>query len=413
MPIDVTSAVPAAPARSLRNDIRVISLVSIAHLISHFNIMLLPPLLPLIKADLGVTYEALGFAVTILNLVNLATQTPIGFLVDRLGARNLLIAGLLVGGIATAAVGLVQSYWLFMLMFGILGLSNSVYHPADYSILSGTVAPQRMGRAFAAHNFMGYVGFALGPPVMLTASALWGWRGAFAFAGLFSIAVGLLLVLQGGALRADRLAASGAASGAAKPAEPVNGTRVLTSTPVLLALLFYVFLALGTQGVNAFLVVALQMMYGTPIEYGSAALSGFLGAAALGVAAGGILADRTRHHDRVAAAGLFTTILMVLTVANVDLGNILLVVVMSVAGMLFGAINPSRDMLVRSITPPGQSGKVFAFVTTGFTIGGIIVPPIFGRIIDHGDPHWIFWISAAALVCAIVARPRRRSSADA
>jgi predicted MFS family arabinose efflux permease len=403
--MDASISTPAATARTARDDFKVAALVSSAHMTSHFYMMLLPPLMPLIKTDLGVSYEAIGYVITVYNLITIATQTPLGFLVDRLGARVLLIAGLALGGLSLIVAGMGQSYWVLMGAFAFLGLANSVYHPADYSILSSTIAPERMGRAYGAHNFLGYIGFAMGPPIMLGAAALWGWHGALTCAGMIGLAIGLLILWQADALRGDREAAHGSESvGGA-----VSGARLLTSPPVLLALLFYICVSVGSTGISGFSVVALQALYGTPLEFGNAALSGFLAAAAIGVAAGGVLADWTRHHDRIAALGLSSTCLMVLVVGNVDLGNVLVVMVMTLAGFMHGAINPSRDMLVRSITPPGQAGKVFGFVTTGFSIGGMIMPPILGHVIDQGDPRWIFWISAVALVLAIFARPRRRA----
>lgn len=402
--MDASISAPAATARTARDDFKVATLVSSAHMISHFYMLLLPPLMPLIKADLGVSYEAIGFLLTAYNLVTIVTQTPMGFLVDRVGARALLIAGLVVGGVSLLLAGMSQSYWLLMACFAFLGLANSVYHPADYTILSGTIAPARMGRAFGAHNFLGYIGFAMAPPIMLGASALWGWRGALTAAGVIGLAIAMLVIWQVEALRVERPVAP-KTRGAG---EAASGARLLTTTPVLMALLFYVFAAIGSTALNSFSVVALQMLYGTPLEYGNAALTGFLGAAAIGVAIGGVLADRTKHHDRIAAIGLSSTTAMVVIIGNFSLPSIAIVALMTLAGLMHGAINPSRDMLVRSITPPGQTGKVFGFVTTGFSIGGLIMPPILGRMIDRGGAQLVFWISAAAFCLAIFARPRRR-----
>ena len=221
------------------------------------------------------------------------------------------------------------------------------------------------------------------------------------------LAVALMVVVQADALRGGSEPARGKDGAGTATA----GARLLTSPPILLALLFYICTSVGSTGISGFSVVALQALYDTPLEYGNAALTGFLAAASIGVAIGGILADRTRHHDRIAAVGLLSTCLMVLVVGNFDLGNVLVVTAMTLAGFMHGAINPSRDMLVRAITPSGQTGKVFGFVTTGFSIGGTIMPPILGRVLDQGDAHWIFWISAAALMGAVFARPRRRAVA--
>ena len=82
---------------------------------------------------------------------------------------------------------------------------------------------------------------------------------------------------------------------------------------------------------------------------------------------------------------------------------------MSAAGLCSGIIMPSRDMIVREVTPPGSFGKVFGFVTTGFNIGGIVSPLIFGAIMDHGSPRLVFLLVAAFSLLAIltvVTRPK-------
>jgi MFS family permease len=65
---------------------------------------------------------------------------------------------------------------------------------------------------------------------------------------------------------------------------------------------------------------------------------------------------------------------------------------------------------VRAVTPPGSFGKVFGFVTTGFNIGGIVSPLVFGAIMDHGSPRLVFLLVAVfsvAAIATVVTRPRR------
>jgi MFS family permease len=104
----------------------------------------------------------------------------------------------------------------------------------------------------------------------------------------------------------------------------------------------------------------------------------------------------------VATAGLAGIALFIALVAQIDLGSLALVAAMSAAGFCSGVIMPSRDMIVREVTPPGSFGKVFGFVTTGFNIGGIISPLIFGAIMDHGSPKLVFLLVAASSLIAIV-----------
>src|SRR3974390_1556365 len=158
---------------------RMLGAVSAAHFVSHYYILLLAPLLPFVRADYGVTYTQIGLALAAFNIVSTVLQTPVGFLVDRLGARVLLIAGLLLGAGAFTLAGMVDSFWFFVAMFAVAGVGNTVYHPADYAMLSHHVPPDRIGQAFSVHTFAGMLGSAVAPGSLLMMQSAWGWRGAF------------------------------------------------------------------------------------------------------------------------------------------------------------------------------------------------------------------------------------------
>ena len=77
-------------------------------------------------------------------------------------------------------------------------------------------------------------------------------------------------------------------------------------------------------------------------------------------------------------------------------------VLFALAGFFSGPVAPSRDMMVRAITPPGASGKVFGFVTTGFNIGGLSRPLLFGMVIDHSEPRLVFWLVAILSLLTLI-----------
>ena len=162
------------------------------------------------------------------------------------------------------------------------------------------------------------------------------------------------------------------------------------SAPILLNLVFFALLAMISGGLYNYSVVALGALYGTPVTTANAALSGNLLLSAIGVLMGGLLVGRTTRHGMVATIGLAAMALFTALIAEIDLGTLALIAVMSLVGLFSGIIMPSRDMIVREVTPPGSFGKVFGFVTTGFNIGGIVSPLIFGAIMDHGSPRLVF-----------------------
>jgi FSR family fosmidomycin resistance protein-like MFS transporter len=378
---------------------KLIAGVCVAHLVSHYYMVLLAPLFAFIRADYGVSYTELGLALTAFSVVSATLQTPVGFLVDRTGARINLIGGLLLGASAVAVAGLADSFRVFIAMFAVLGLANTVYHPADYALLSERVAPGRMPHLFAFHTCAGMIGSAIAPVTLLFMQSVVGWRGAFLGASALGVAAAIVLATQGEwpekrAAHAPKPRAEPAASASAE------GWRLLLAPPILLNLAFFVVLSMVGGGLNQFLVVGLGALHGTPPALANTALTGLLTMSAIGVLIGGALATRTSHHNVVASIGLLVTGSVSTFIAFADPGALLLVLVVSLSGFASGMTMPSRDMIVRAVTPPGSFGKVFGFVTTGFHIGGMIAPVIFGQFLDHGMPRAVFLYVAC---CALIA----------
>jgi MFS transporter, FSR family, fosmidomycin resistance protein len=408
-----TQAATLSSGSGRRKETWHIALVSAAHFVSHFFIMLLPPLFVFIRADYGVGYTELSLAFVAFNVVTALLQTPTGFVVDRIGARPLLAAGLALGAGAFAVAALVHSFWVFLAMFAVAGLANTVYHPADYTLLSNRISSERMSHAFAIHTFSGMLGGAAAPGTLLLIYGFFGWRGAFLGAAALGLAVAVLIALSRG-LEPDHRQA-GKKTAAEAPGTP-SGLRLLLSVPILQNLLFFVLVTLASAGLQNFSIVTLGALYGTPLAVANTALSGFLLLTAIGVLSGGFVAARTPRHSLVAAAGLAGSAVVALVIGSVNPGTALLIAVMSLAGFLNGVIMPSRDLIVRESTPPGSFGKVFGFVTSGYNIGGIIAPLVFGTMLDHGSPRAVFFFVAAASLAAIftvISMPRWRAAAAA
>jgi len=397
------------------NDGRIVPLVCAAHFVSHFYILVLPPLFPFIREFYGVSYTQLGLALTVFNITTALCQTPAGFLVDRVGPRSVLVSGLVLGAACLAIVGAIPSFWLMVAMFALLGVANGVYHPADYAILSQLVSNERAGQAFSLHIFAGFLGTAVTPATMLILQQVLGWQGAFVAASVMGLLVAALFLAQPAALFEAPPKPVRPAS--ERPKDDKAGWSLLLSGPILLNLLFFVMITFSTTGIQNYSVVALGDAYGTPLSIASGALTANLLLSALGVLVGGVLAARTSRHEWVAAGSFAGIAVTGVIIGATDLNVALLFVVMSLNGFVNGLMQPSRDMLVRAVTPDGQFGKVFGFVTTGFNIGGIISPLMFGYVMDAGHPRWVFFMIGALSVLAILTIvprfARRRGTAGA
>jgi MFS family permease len=391
---DLRSEVPAG-----RQDLKVVSLIAAGHFLSHFYILVLPPLFPLLRSEYGVSYTALGLALAVLNGTTALTQAPVGFLVDRFGARSILIGGLALFALAIALIGVFPTYPALILLMMLAGIGNAVFHPADYAILSASVNVERMGRAFSIHTFGGYIGFAAAPVTVVFLAGLFGWQWALTICGGAGLLVALLMLANSGILLDDSATRHARAMQRQRHGADL---RLLFSLPILTSLAFFAMLALTHGGLSTFGVSALESLYRVPLVEANAPISIYLFASAFGVLAGGWAADRTRRHDWLVGTCMVMGAITVAPVAAFTPSLVLVSVLLGVAGFFSGAVAPSRDMMVRAITPPGASGKVFGFVTTGFNIGGLITPLIFGMVMDHSEPRLVFWLVAILSLLTLI-----------
>jgi MFS family permease len=392
-----------------RLESKALGLISSAHLVSHFYYLVLVPLFPMLKIRLGLDFIQLGLTITVFSIVSGVVQAPMGYVVDRFGARRVLTAGLALGGLAYISIGLFPSYGWILCASALLGVANAVYHPADYAILGSVIEPTRLGRAFSIHTFAGFLGGAVAPIIMLLGAEAFGYQAAIIAAGVLGLAVAAPLSL---AFWLDRAVAARVPDGGV-PHIPVG--KLLTPA-VLTLVVFFMLLSLSSGALTNYSAVALVTMYGVSLSAANLALSSFLFATAIGVLAGGVIADRTTRHGEVAAFGFGVSAVLILAVGTINLAPVLLVGAMGLAGFLSGMISPSRDMLVRAASPPGAFGRVFGIVTTGFNIGGTVGPLIGGWIMDHNLPRWVFYSSVGfMLLTSVMAlasdwRTRRRTA---
>jgi MFS family permease len=373
--------------------LRTLAGISAAHWVSHFQMFTLPMLFPFLKAQLGVGYIELGFALTVFAVVSAVTQPPLGYIVDHIGARKILLLGLCLGGLALIMLGLHVSYPWLIASAVLLGIANSVYHPADYAILSAHMDEARMGRAFSIHTFAGFLGGAVAPASVAALVMVSGGQGALIACGAVGPLVALLLIVIG---------IPDAGANKHKPPGERAPTQNIITPALMVLTMFFTLLGLSNAGIGNFGVVALMSGYGASFSTANIALTAFLGSSAVGVLAGGFLADRTRRHGQVAAACFAVNAAIVLVIATVALPAILLTAAMTAAGFLGGVIAPSRDMLVRNAAPPGAAGRAFGIVSTGFNFSGIASPLLFGWIMDQNAPRWVFGVSALFMALTVL-----------
>ncbi len=394
---------------TLGRDVKVIGLVGVAHGYSHFFQMVLPPIFVILKTEFDVSFTALGLLATLMFTASGTGQMIAGFLVDRLGARRILLAGLAICSLATLAMSVAQTYEVLVALAIVVGIGLSVFHPADLSILTRKVNPTRLGRAYAVHALCGNLGWAVAPPFVAGLAALFDWRTAVASAGAAGLAYVAFMLFWSRDLADEPVLETKRAD--QEEETFASDLRLLSSAPIVLCFCYFTFLAMAIIGVQSFGALSLMKLHGLPYGAATAALTAFIIASAAGVFAGGIIADRTPRHHVTAMIGTTLSGVFMFGVATVS-GSILAVqALMVLSGFFLGLTTPSRDMIVRKVTPEGKAGRVFGFVYAGLDLGSLSMPVFLGWLLDRGDPKIVILVVAGILLVTVptVMQVRRRS----
>lgn len=380
---------------------RVNLLIGTGHFLSHFYMLVLPPLFIVWGREFGVSYAELGLSAALLSGTTALLQTPVGFLVDRYGARPFLVGGTLLMSLSIAAMGFAGQFWHILALAVLSGVGNSVIHPADYAILSASVEKERMGRAFAWHTFSGNLGFAAGPPVMAAMMLVMGWRDAIVLLGLLGVPVVALILWQSRILH-DQVRAKAAVA---------EGGAVLLSRPMLMFFVFFLLGSMAGAGVQAWVVTVLHDVNGLDVAVGATALTGYMAGATLGTLVGGWVADRGRNLVAITVGLVIASAALTLAVATLPLNAVGAIVLLTCSGLALGISRTPRDVMVKDAAPPGQMGKVFGFVSAGLPLGSAITPVPFGWLIDHGRPELVLVLVAVILVVSLLCMGEARASA--
>jgi FSR family fosmidomycin resistance protein-like MFS transporter len=387
------------------HSIRVNAVIGTGHFLSHFYQLCLPPMFLAWQVAFGVSFAELGLSMALMACAAGLLQTPVGFLVDRYGARPFLIGGTLLMALSISALGFATAYWQVLLLCLLSGTGNSVIHPTDYAILSASVERSRMGRSFAVHTFCGNLGSVFAPPVIAGLMLLIGWRSALVLVGLFGIPLVLVILWQSAILRDQ-----GRRHETARPS-PLSGRKLLMTRPMLLFFGFFLLSAVATSGIQSWLIPVLHEVHGLDAKAASLALTGFMAGATGGVLLGGWVADHSDRHLSFTVLLTVAAASLVLLVACMTMADATTVGVLFAAGLLVGASRTPRDVMLKDASPPGQIGKVFGFVSAGLPLGGALAPVPFGYLIDRGRPDLVLVLVALVLLASLLCVGTARAGA--
>jgi MFS transporter, FSR family, fosmidomycin resistance protein len=391
----------ASDVLGFRADATTISVVSLAHATSHFFQLLLPPLFPWLATEFSLSFAQLGTLASLFYLVSAFGQAAAGFVVDKLGARVVMFAGLLLFAVAAFLGSQATGYGMLVATAVISGIANSPFHPVDYSIINQRVSSARIGHAYSAHGLSGTLGYASATLVMVVLAQQFGWRNALATASVFALCVLATAIIFRDAIDTRSLAAS-----TAKPsanAKPESSLAFMRQPVVWLCFAFFFVITFSNSAIQNFATPALQAIVGLKLTVAATALTGYLVCSAIGQVAGGFAVSKQwADPEKVIATSLSASAALLLVAATGLAGGIGTLLLVMLAGLGTGVAGPSRDLLIKRATPAGATGRVYGTVYSGLDAGLAVSAPIFGWLMDHNLPYSIFIGAAMAMVIAML-----------
>ena len=388
-------------ATQIREERAAVGLVSAAHFFSHFYLLVIPFLFLSIQAEMGLSFTQLGLITALYAAGSAGGQFIMGIYVDRHGPRWFLILGLLTVALAYIAMGMATAYWMLLALGFVAGLGDSVFHPADFSVITTAVHKDRLGRSYAVHAFAGFAGFGAAALVVPFVNSLVNWHATLIILG--GVGVFMTAIIYFERHRFEMISERSEKDRSKKSGSVMSDMKKFASMPpILMLFFFYVMVAWAGQGIQQFSPAALPILYGVGEAGVSTAVFGFLFSITVGIVVGGYLADKTTRFDLIASLGYGVSIALLIAVAMVVLPFSLVVAAFALAGFLSGLVMPSRDMLVSAVSPVGAAGKAFGFVNMGFGFGGMVSPVIFGLIMDTGFVPGLYYGTALFMFFAIV-----------
>ena len=379
------------PATPWRKDAAVIVFVGVAHCISHFSQLLLPPLFPWLRDAFQVSYTQLGFLLTIFFVVSCVVQTLSGFLVDRYGPRPILFAGLALLGVAALGYAASQSYWMLAGFAVVAGLGNGVFHPVDYTMINRRVAKQRLGHAYSVHGITGSLGWALAPALLVPLTLAYSWRVALVVAAVLAFVVLAVVWLWRGELRVDKLPEPAAGSGV-----PEHSLAFLKVPAVWMCFAFFFFYAGALSVVQTFAPQAARELHAVPASLVAICLTVYMLCSAGGMVVGGFLAKDPERAERIVGIAFGLAAMVALAIGFTQLPALAVPVLFGAMGFVSGMAGPSRDLLVKASAPDNATGRVYGVVYSGLDIGQALVPLLVGSLMDHGAFSSV-WLALALL----------------
>lgn len=378
-----------------RHDTGTILLVSIAHGLTHFFHLLLPPLFPALSQQFHVSYIQLGLLMSLFFSVSAVGQFFSGFVVHRFGPVRVLYLGMVMLVCSGLCIYLADSYALLFLSALFSGLGNAVIHPVNYSIINFRIDPSRLGHAFSTHSLAGTAGWVLAPPFVLLISTHYGWHAVGLGAALLATFTLLSLLWNRNLIQVDSVPPPSKAA-SKHPAQPSFGTRLgFLLIPAIWLSFAYFFLSNTAFGaLQSYLIPLLKHYYGLSLHAATFCMTALLVGNGLGIVAGGFIANKAVPHQKIIVIALTLSALLALLLASESLPALMVYLILPTMGFAMGIAGPFRHLMAR-LAAQSDAGRhcqscIYGFVYAGQDMGTSITPAWAGQLMDSQHYMGVF-----------------------
>ena len=355
---------------------------------------------PVFVREFGWSYAQLGLLSSIFFAVSGVGQASSGFVVDRVGARPVLLGSVALFVLACILAAMANSYPAMIVVAVLAGLGNCAFHPVDFSILNQRVSSARLGYAFSVHGLTGNLGWAAAPVFFALTTSGGNWRMGYAGAAVLYAVILLLLYWQRSALQTPTAHAQASSSITA----PASAIAFLKHAVIWWCFTYFFLSTMTLAVVQNFSVPILQSLHHVTLEQASMTLTAYMLCGAAGMLLGGFVAARLpRWSDRVVASCMSVAAVFMGLCATGWLGAQQTMALLALTGFAIGVGGPSRDLMIKKATPKGATGRVYGMVYSGLDAGFAVSPLIFGVLMDRGLPAVALSGAACVLLLSVLA----------
>lgn len=353
----------------------------VAHAVQHVLSGSLPILLMFIRQELDLSFTELGVIVAVGNLTGGLAQAPAGLLVDKWGARRVLLAGYVLTLLSLSLFALSSTVPVMLVSRMIMGLGQATFHPASFPEMARATRHTGIGMGMALHSVGGTLGMAGGYSITVVLATWLGWRWALHAMVLVGAVLSVLFSLTYPSLPTDEDEENERPKRDTSTVTRGNDTRKQGWLPAV-----YLSAAALLSGAFGTSLSSFLPTYLTAARGATEAMAGGLSTLKLlsgtaGAFAGGKAGDVLNRSTVVLASAVLTT-LLVLSLASLRLGTVGLLLILIALGFSQSMARPCLNALTSEIAPRGSSGGVFGLVFGAMALGASIAGPIVGHIAD-------------------------------